>query len=46
MTVIRRLPSVDWIAICIGLIAFALQSWWGWAWAVAMAAIVMPVHPA
>ncbi len=42
MSVVRRLPSVDWIAIGIGLTAIALQQWLGWAWVVAIAAIVMP----
>lgn len=42
MSVVRRLPSVDWIAICVGLTGIALQFWWGWAWAVAIAAIFLP----
>lgn len=42
MPIIRRLPSVDWIAFCVGLTGIALQWWLEWAWAVTIAAIVMP----
>lgn len=40
--VVRRLPSVDWVAIAVGFASVVLQSWVGWAWAITITAIALP----
>jgi hypothetical protein len=42
MIAVRRLPSIDWIAIGVGLAVLVLQYWWGRLHWVAVVAVLLP----